>query len=596
MWLAGLAGLALGAGTAGIEHELGRRAVVSEARAESGPVEPAATAPQVASLESAAAARAQQAEKAEKAPPEPRPDPWNPALAKALEGAPEAIVTSWTADPAPTFVGEDGLADAGGALLAAMEAARHRGLRDPSARAAELRAAAGELPAGGDDEASLRSRAEARARLEVALAVEAAALVADLRPRPIKPVVLADERGRYLPPDVLTKDPAPPLSAEELDAMRAAARAGGEALTAWLDAQLPQTVQYRRLVEASGRYEELCAGGKLVPIPTASAWRKSGGDEAGRMRLLQQRLAAEGYLTGEPSGRLDDATRDALRHYQANQQLRETGRLDDETIESMAVPCEERLRTLRLNAQRWRTTARRGEATYVEVNLASQRVRFVVDGALRMGQRAVVGTGRWFWNADEERRIYPKASPILHDEINQVIVNPSWTVPGSIVRLEFQKKIDKDPQWLEKKGYVVVKAANGYETIVQPPGPKNTLGEVKMIFPNSESVYLHDTNQRGFFRRARRDLSHGCIRVQNALDFASELLAWDAERRGERWPDRRLHVLARSDTTYWYKIEKPIPIFIEYYTATVDDDGIASFHWDIYDYDRMYFEGPLGRR
>ncbi len=602
IWLAGVAGLALGAAAAGAQHWVGSRGVVRPAHAEMSAAAPsgaamAATAAVVSEPSDGAHGLDGVAAQQALAPPEPpRPDPWNLALANALEGAPPEIGRAWGVEPAPIFVGEAGLSPAGTVLLAAMEDARHRGLRDPSARAAELRALAEELPLAGDDQASRALRAEASARLEVALAVAADALVADLMPRPRTEVVLADRRGRYLSPDALTTEPPPPLDDAKLSAMRDAARAGGAAFEAWLAAQLPRSEQYKRLVEAARRYEPICAAGGFPVVALIRARKADPEGEGERTRTLQLRLAAEGYLAGEPTGALDEATRAALTRYQANQQLDETGELDEETVTALNVPCDIRLRSLRHNAERWRSSARVDEAVYVEVNLAAQRAEFVVDGVVRTSQRTVVGTGRWFWNKEEERRIYPKASPILHDAIVQVIVNPSWIVPASIVRQEFQKRIDKDPLWLEKKGYVVVESSTGRKTVVQPPGPKNTLGDVKMIFPNSESVYLHDTNQRGFFRRARRDLSHGCIRVHNALDFASELLIWDAETRGESWPDRRIHAQALSDKTYWYRLETPIPIFIEYYTATVDDDGLAGFHWDIYDYDRMFFEGPLGRR
>lgn len=597
--MAGLAGLALGATTAGVQHWIGGRGAGGTARAEMFAAAPSGSALAAVVSESRDRPRA-----VATAPPQhqsplanpPRPDPWNLALAKALEGAPPEIARSWGADPARTFVGDAGLSPAGTALLAAMEDARSRGLRDPSARAAELRSLAEDLPLASQDQAAAVRRAEQLARLEVALAVAADALVSDLMPRPREEIVLADRRGRYLSPDTLTTEPPPTLDAATLDAMREAARGGEAAFDAWLAEQLPQSEQYRRLVEAARRYEPMCAAGGFPTVAPIRARKKDSVGEAERTRTLQMRLAAEGYLLAEPTGALDEATRAALTRYQANQQIEETGTLDEETLEALNIPCDVRLRSLRHNAERWRSSARVDEEVYVEVNLAAQRVEFVVDGTVRMSQRTVVGTGRWYWNDEEERRIYPKASPILHDEIIQVIVNPSWTVPPSIVRQEFQKKIDKDPLWLEKKGYVVVESPNGLKTIVQPPGPKNTLGDVKMIFPNSESVYLHDTNQRSYFRRARRDLSHGCIRVHNALDFASELLAWDAQTRGERWPDRRVHSLARGDKTYWYKLSEPIPIFIEYYTATVDDDGLVGFHWDIYDYDRVFFEGQLGRR
>jgi murein L,D-transpeptidase YcbB/YkuD len=603
IWLAGLAGLVLGAGAAGVERWVGHEAVISAARAEVAATEVVAGRQDAELARRADGALAAQSRETKNAATQQAaaiaptevvapPDYWHLALAKALEGARPAVAKAWSTDGAAVFVDAAGLTAAGDAVLAALTDARARGLRDPSARSDELRQQAAALPTAGTEVA----KAEARAALEVAVALEAEALAADLMARPRADVVLKDERGRYLSPDVLTAEPPPPLDDAAVVAMREAAGRGAEGFNAWLGALLPATEQYQRLVEAARRYEGLCAAGGFGEVSALSPGKKNEGrgDAAQAALALQKRLAVEGYLAGEPSGTMDDATREALTRYQANHQLDETGTLDAPTIEALNVPCETRLRTLRHNAQRWRTTARQAEATFVEVNLAAQRVRFVADGVEKMAQRAVVGSGRWYWNSDAKRRVYATASPILHDEINQVVVNPSWTVPASIVRQEFQKKIDKDPEWLAKKGYEVVVSKGGLRTIVEPPGPRNTLGDVKMLFPNSESVYLHDTNQRRFFAKARRDLSHGCIRVHNALDFATELLTWEASQRGETWPDRKVHSLAVYNTTYWFKLEKFIPVFVEYYTASVGDDGVVSFHWDIYDYDRVFFEGPLG--
>ena len=128
-------------------------------------------------------------------------------------------------------------------------------------------------------------------------------------------------------------------------------------------------------------------------------------------------------------------------------------------------------------------------------------------------------------------------------------------------------------------------------------GFDNTLGEVKFIFPNSESIYLHDTNNRYGFRSARRDMSHGCIRVQDALDFATVLLMEDYRRRDKSFAKRTLHRLSRKDKTIVFKLQEPLPVFLEYYTASVDADGIVRFHPDVYDYDLEVALGrPLPRR
>ena len=130
---------------------------------------------------------------------------------------------------------------------------------------------------------------------------------------------------------------------------------------------------------------------------------------------------------------------------------------------------------------------------------------------------------------------------------------------------------------------------HGRDTWVQQPGENNALGKVKLAFPNSENVYLHDTNKPGYFSQARRDFSHGCVRVRGALELASHIL--EADYTGPGAPFSKRQMMARADDggTYWYALHEPLPVFLEYYTASVDDEGRVRFHPDIYDYDHRVF-------
>ena len=444
---------------------------------------------------------------------------------------------------------------------------------------------------------SALSPREARVALEAGIALALTRVVAELTHRPRKEMILRDDKGRYATPDALWKARSMRLPKVEVSALLDAGARQGEALDAWLQSRLPKAEQYGLLLEASKAYAALCEEGGWEALPVTRYRRGKRWKDGESIRALQERLAVEGFFKTEVNGVYDDAMADAVRSYQEARHLKARGRYTKETSHALNIPCEERLKTLRLNLKRWRQTARTNEATYVEVNLAGQEVRYVVDASERMRKRTVVGSGKWFWSRKHKRRIYPKKSPLLTDEIEKIVVNPSWTIPGSIIKQEILPRVEKDPTYLERKGYIIKKSKNGHDIYVQPPGPNNTLGEVKLLFPNAEAIYLHDTNNRYLFRTARRDLSHGCIRVQDALDFATALMTEEYGQRGKSMHPRALHRLSRRKGTAVFRLETPVPVFLEYYTASVDTEGIVRFHPDVYEYDlEIALGGPVPRR
>ncbi|MEC9072238.1 MAG: L,D-transpeptidase family protein, partial [Myxococcota bacterium] len=200
------------------------------------------------------------------------------------------------------------------------------------------------------------------------------------------------------------------------------------------------------------------------------------------------------------------------------------------------------------------------------------------------------------WSSQSKRRIYPRSTPLMSDHIDRVVVNPSWTVPPRIYRLEYKPRIDRDPTYLERNGFRLTQGDFGHHILVQPPGPQNSLGEVKVLFPNAEGIYIHDTNQRDLFRYARRAFSHGCVRVDKAIAFATDLMKVDRERVNKRWHKRTLERFSEDDETRTYVLHERIPVFLEYYTASVSRSGTVYFHPDIYDYDGRTFTKVLGKR
>jgi murein L,D-transpeptidase YcbB/YkuD len=155
-----------------------------------------------------------------------------------------------------------------------------------------------------------------------------------------------------------------------------------------------------------------------------------------------------------------------------------------------------------------------------------------------------------------------------------IVLNPTWTVPPGMMRKEIGPAMARDPEYLARKGYRMVDGQ-----VVQPPGPRNALGRIKLLMPNRHHVYLHDTPSKSGFTRARRTFSHGCVRVEKPFDLAA--LALD----DPRWTTESLLAAARNGKTRSITLERPIPVLILYRTAVAEADGRVRFLPDVYERD-----------
>jgi murein L,D-transpeptidase YcbB/YkuD len=167
-------------------------------------------------------------------------------------------------------------------------------------------------------------------------------------------------------------------------------------------------------------------------------------------------------------------------------------------------------------------------------------------------------------------------TPRFASIVTRVEFNPYWNVPPRIARLELWPKIRRDPGYLKRNNMQVIGGQ-----IRQEPGPDNPLGVVKFIFDNPYEVYLHDTNDRRLFERSNRFLSHGCVRVSNAMELARQLLKMDPN-----WPEQRIDETVESGRNIRVDLMRPIPIHVVYDTVWIDDAGIAQFRDDVYGLDR----------
>ena len=201
-------------------------------------------------------------------------------------------------------------------------------------------------------------------------------------------------------------------------------------------------------------------------------------------------------------------------------------------------------------------------ADHIEVNIPEFTARVLRDGEVTHQTRVVVG-----------KPDHP--TPVFSQVMRFIIVNPYWNVPVSIIKKEMMPKLAADPNYFADHGYEVVER-NGQTFVRQPPGDGNALGRIKFMFPNSHSVYLHDTNAKGLFARDERALSHGCVRVEDPFAFAEAVL-------GGKWTADRVESMVGGDERT-VMLPRPLPIHILYFTAFVDPEAGFQVRGDVYGY------------
>ena len=284
----------------------------------------------------------------------------------------------------------------------------------------------------------------------------------------------------------------------------------------------------------------------------------------------------------------EGAVVEGVKHYQSRHGESPTGKLDARTIHEMNTPAPVRIRQIKLTLERWRWVPHSFPQPPVVVNLPEYRLRVMnSDGTIAFYKNVIIG------------KAYGHKSPVFEKEIQYVVFRPYWEVPPSIQRNEIVPHIQRDPTYIAKNHFEVVtphgevvtdsevspEVLEGIQSlrlmVRQKPGPTNSLGLVKIIFPNPENVYLHGTDVPGLFSEDVRDLSHGCIRVEDPAD----LVAW-VLRNNPGWDLERVKATMNGDKdNLQVNLAVRIPVLIVYGTATVNEENQIRFFDDIYGYD-----------
>ncbi|WP_333816501.1 L,D-transpeptidase family protein [Tabrizicola sp.] len=354
------------------------------------------------------------------------------------------------------------------------------------------------------------------------------------------------------------------------------ARGDPEAVLAWLE---PRSVQYLQLMKAklgleaqiaAGGWGETVAGGPVLP-----------GDTGPAVIALRDRLVRMGYLAPTAVASYDRTLQAAVTAFQLSHGLTPDGAVGEGTLAEINIGPEARLKSVivAMERERWMHIDR--EVKHVWVNLPDFRAKIIDGGKTIFETRVVIGK-----NVPDQR------SPEFSDEMEHMVINPSWGVPRSIIVKEYLPLLQQNPnavghlQVVDGRGRVVSRgsvnfaaynARNFPYALRQPPSDGNALGKVKFMFPNQYNIYLHDTPSKSLFDKEVRAYSHGCIRVADPFALAHELLSWQTDDA-----EAEFEAALKTGKETMVKLKEHLPVHLVYFTAYPDAKGRIGYRRDVY--------------
>ncbi len=346
----------------------------------------------------------------------------------------------------------------------------------------------------------------------------------------------------------------------------------------------PDNFMYVHLKNGLANYREIAENGGWQKVTTDKVLKPEMEDES--VVSLREYLKVTGDLPqntiSENDSLFDEDVENAVKKFQFRHNLTQDGVVGKGTLAAINVPVEQRIDEIRVNLERARWVMHHLEDDFLVVNIAGYNLRRVTNDSVVFYSKVIVG------------RHYHE-SPIFKGKMKYIILNPTWTLPYSIATKESLVKLKKDPKYLEKHNMVIMNRSgkeidpstidfnklsrgNFPYIIRQNAGPHNALGQVKFIFPNKYSVYVHDTPARGLFAKEKRAFSHGCIRLDNKWGLFLNLM-------GDSWNMDKINEVLDSGETTRVNLENPIDILLLYWTAGADKQNNLYFDEDIYERD-----------
>ena len=358
----------------------------------------------------------------------------------------------------------------------------------------------------------------------------------------------------------------------------------------FVDVLQPHHSGYLRLKLALLKYQKIKKSGCPHEVPSGGKLRK--GDYGTRIAALRSRLIISGDLTDSTNSNqdyFDEVLEDGVRRFQARHGLKVDGIVGSKTLLALNVPVEDRIRQIRLNMERWRWLPQDLGDCHIIVNTANFKLNVIENEQTIKSIRAIVGK-------------MERPTPVLSRKITYLELNPYWNIPHTIALNDILPCIKKNPDYLadhnirvfenweedarelnpESIDWAEIIKKNFVYKLRQDPANSNALGQVKFVFPNKFSIYLHDTPARNLFNMTRRAFSSGCIRIEKPMELAAYLL-----QNNSKWSYKKLVAAVNRKKNKTILLSDPIKIYILYWTAWVDKDGIINFRDDIYGRDRQ---------
>ncbi len=355
---------------------------------------------------------------------------------------------------------------------------------------------------------------------------------------------------------------------------------GNTPISTYMAGLEPKGFGYKALLSAYRRYMKLAAHGGQQYVYFASPARP--GDAGREIGLLQRRLRQEDFYAGRITGVYDRATERSVKQFQEAHMLTPDGVVGRRTIDWLNVPFRQKAALIAYSLQAVRNSPSRRFKRFIRVNIPQFMLDYYNNGQIEKSDKVVVGRASGKKIDRRGQIVGENTTPTLVSQIYQIVLNPRWYVDGRI-RAELNKDAGSNPDWFAEHGYVRMESryesqyAFGEHRLYQQSGPKNALGRVKFDFPNPYVVYLHDTNEKSLFARSRRDFSHGCIRVENALELAQAVLNDEGNPFAQK-----MDSILQGTRQVFVKLSKPVPISVEYIPVVAAGSGSIIFAGDPY--------------
>ncbi|WP_353350278.1 L,D-transpeptidase family protein [Oceaniserpentilla sp. 4NH20-0058] len=380
---------------------------------------------------------------------------------------------------------------------------------------------------------------------------------------------------------------------------------------------VPKHKGYERLTKELDRYQEIADSGMWYPldinteltegdrhpqIPRIRWMLQSYGDyHQGSLDWLKPQQATQDpllleqdYQAGDQRStyQLDNDTVAAIQHFQTRNGLTAHGRIDQATLERLNVAPYFMAQRIALNMKRWRYLPKHLGERYILVNMANYRLNFIENGESQLSMKVIIGK--------EKLR-----TPVLSETINSVVLAPVWNVPHRIAKRSIIPSAKANPNYLKEHNFKIYEgwqipakeidisqdidwdgfnARENTYRFVQAPGEENSLGHVKFVIPNDQSIYLHDTNHKELFRYKDRALSSGCIRVEKPFELAHALL------KKQNWNRDTIDKTIQKAQTRAVRLKEPVPVYLMYWTTWVDENGQLQVRDDVYKRDQIHGE------